>query len=166
MDGESSLTTAKTLAKRPLCNTLGTDNPSSSSSSTALLAVCPLRFDSFAPPVSMSIRLKATTNSSSVGAKPRRDSQGESVASSFATIKLRGMPIHVVTREEVVNHIVDCSAENTGGWVVTPNLDILRRHARSTSFRNLVATSTLNVPDGMPLVWACLLYTSPSPRDS
>ena len=38
--------------------------------------------------------------------------------------------------------------------MVTPNLDILRRHKRSVSFRNLVATSTLSVADGMPLIWA------------
>ena len=121
----------------------------------------PLAVRFVSTPVSMSIRLKATTNSSSASSEPLGDSQAGSVASSFATVKLRGMPIHVVTKEEVVNHIIDCSARNTGGWVVTPNLDILRRHARSTSFRNLVATSSLNVPDGMPLVWASRIKGKP-----
>jgi len=58
---------------------------------------------------------------------------------------------------------MECSADQIGGWVVTPNLDILRRHKRSASFRNLVATSTLNVADGMPLVWASQVKGQPLP---
>ena len=58
---------------------------------------------------------------------------------------------------------MDCSAEQTGGWVVTPNLDILRRYKRSVSFRNLIATSSLNVADGMPLVWASQVKGDPLP---
>jgi len=75
-------------------------------------------------------------------------------AGQFATVQLRGMQIHAITRAETTKHLVNCSRQNIGGWVVTPNLDILRRFTKSGSFRNLVATSTLNVPDGMPLVWA------------
>ena len=68
----------------------------------------------------------------------------------FETIQLRGMPIHAVTRKQTARHLINCSLKNIGGWVVTPNLDILRRYTKSPSFRNLLATSTLNVPDGMP----------------
>ena len=82
-------------------------------------------------------------------------------AGQFATVQLRGMAIHAITREQTTNHIVKCSQQNVGGWVVTPNLDILRRHAKSVSFRNLIATSTLNVPDGMPLVWASRMKGQP-----
>ena len=79
----------------------------------------------------------------------------------FTTVQLRGMPIHAITRAQTAKHLINCSLQNTGGWVVTPNLDILRRHAKSVSFRNLIATSTLNVPDGMPLVWASRLKGQP-----
>ena len=47
--------------------------------------------------------------------------------------------------------------------MLTPNLDILRRYSQSVSFRNLVATSTLNVADGMPLVWASRVKGDPLP---
>ena len=78
-------------------------------------------------------------------------------------VTIRGMPIHSISLRDTVEHIVDsCSAE-MGGWVVTPNLDILRRFKRSPSFRNLVATSTLNVADGMPLVWASQIKGQPVP---
>ncbi len=79
----------------------------------------------------------------------------------FGTIQLRGMPIHAITRRQTARHLIDCSLKNVGGWVVTPNLDILRRYTRSSSFRNLLATSTLNVPDGMPLIWASRVKGQP-----
>lgn len=79
----------------------------------------------------------------------------------FATILLRGMPIHAVTRKQTSKHLINCSLQKIGGWVVTPNLDILRRYTKSKSFRNLVATSSLNVPDGMPLVWASRIKGQP-----
>ena len=82
-------------------------------------------------------------------------------AFGFETIELRGMPIHAITRKQTARHLINCSLENIGGWVVTPNLDILRRYTRSSSFRGLVATSTLNVPDGMPLVWASRVKGQP-----
>lgn len=85
----------------------------------------------------------------------------EPIRCKFATVELRGMPIHAVTRKETVEHLIDCSLQQTGGWIVTPNLDILRRYVKSVSFRSLVASSTLNVPDGMPLVWASRMKGQP-----
>ncbi len=83
------------------------------------------------------------------------------VVSQFETVQIRGMSIHVITRKQTTRHLISCSQQEIGGWVVTPNLDILRRYTKSVSFRNLVATATLNVPDGMPLVWASQLKGQP-----
>ena len=76
-------------------------------------------------------------------------------------VRLRGMPIHNVTKSQTVNHIISSLSQGIGGWVITPNLDILRRYKNSVSFRNLVATSSLNVADGMPLIWASRLQGNP-----
>ena len=86
------------------------------------------------------------------------------MAVPFEVIQLRGMPIHVVTKKQTVRHLINCSLQDIGGWIVTPNLDILRRYTKSGSFRNLVATSTLNVADGMPLVWASRVKGQPVPE--
>ena len=86
--------------------------------------------------------------------EPHVASQFEAASATYQTVKLRGMPIQNITRAETVNHVISCATKRIGGWVVTPNLDILRRYKNSVSFRNLVATSTLNVADGMPLIWA------------
>lgn len=82
----------------------------------------------------------------------------------FKSATLRGMKIHMVSRLETVEYLMDCASDQIGGWVVTPNLDILRRYTRSISFRNLMATSTLNVADGMPLVWASRVNGQPLPE--
>ena len=85
----------------------------------------------------------------------------ESPVVEFPTVSLRGMLIHNVTRVQAVDHIISCAEKGVGGWVVTPNLDILRRHKNCPAFRNLLATSSLNVADGMPLVWASRIKGDP-----
>ncbi|MDA8563383.1 WecB/TagA/CpsF family glycosyltransferase [Mariniblastus sp.] len=92
-----------------------------------------------------------------------RHSKTHQLGHSFPSVNLRGMKIHSVSLQQTVDHLIHCSIQNEGGWIVTPNLDILRRHAKSASFRNLVATSTLNVADGMPLVWISRVLGQPVP---
>ena len=82
---------------------------------------------------------------------------------SVGNVLIRGMPIHFITLAETVKHVLDACRAGKGGWVVTPNLDILRRFKRSATFRNLVASSSLNVADGMPLVWASRIAGQPIP---
>lgn len=104
-----------------------------------------------------------TTSSDQKPLPSAAPSEGSGSALPFPTATLRGMKIHMVSRSQTVAYLMDCAADQIGGWVVTPNLDILRRYARSVSFRNLVATSTLNVADGMPLVWASRIKGQPLP---
>ena len=92
---------------------------------------------------------------------PNQMSRHSITTDKFATVQLRGMPIHAITRKQTTAHLINCSRQNIGGWVVTPNLDILRRFSKDSSFRNLIATSTLNVADGMPLVWASRVKGQP-----
>ena len=60
---------------------------------------------------------------------------------SVRNVLIRGMPIHFISLSETVEHVLNACHAGEGGWVVTPNLDILRRFKRSTTFRNLVASS-------------------------
>ncbi len=76
------------------------------------------------------------------------------------TLRLAGVPLHAVTEREVIDRIVG----GGGGWVVTPNLDIVRQVAGSDELARLVESATLSVADGMPLIWACRLKGSPLPE--
>jgi N-acetylglucosaminyldiphosphoundecaprenol N-acetyl-beta-D-mannosaminyltransferase len=71
------------------------------------------------------------------------------------------LKVHGVTADAAVAHVLDCLDRRIGGWVMTPNVDILRRWVRNQSFRATTAGVTLCVPDGMPLVWASRLCGTP-----
>ncbi len=77
---------------------------------------------------------------------------------------LSGSQLHAITQEQCVCHILDALDASRGGWVVTMNLDILRRFVQQPDCRELYSKATLFVADGMPLVWACRLQGTPLPQ--
>lgn len=77
---------------------------------------------------------------------------------------LLGIPIHALTERECIDVILSRLRLGKGGWVVTPNLDILRRCVRDQAFREMVLKADLVVPDGMPLIWASRLSRSRLPE--
>ena len=56
--------------------------------------------------------------------------------------------------EEVVDRIVGEASSGHGGWLLTPNLEILRQHNQTPGVRRYFAQADLIVADGMPIVWA------------
>jgi len=79
------------------------------------------------------------------------------------TVDLMGIEVHALTEDQVIAHIVRALDRGAGGWVVTPNLDHLRRLVHDVQFRATCAGATLLVPDGMPLLWASRLQRTPLP---
>lgn len=80
------------------------------------------------------------------------------------TIDLCGVPLHALTLAGAADHIIAALNAGRGGWVVTPNLDILRRLVKDRGFADLCARATLRLADGMPLVWASRLQRTPLPE--
>ncbi|HJK96337.1 MAG TPA: WecB/TagA/CpsF family glycosyltransferase [Polyangiaceae bacterium LLY-WYZ-14_1] len=72
-------------------------------------------------------------------------------------VDVHGMALARLTREELLDHLFGELARGRGGWVVTANLDFLRRQHRDPAARALFAAADLRVADGMPLVWASRL---------
>ncbi len=79
-------------------------------------------------------------------------------------VGLRGCGLHAISRLECVDYILDELDAGRGGWVVTPNLDHLRRFLKDESFREMVEEADLRVADGTPIVWACALQRTPIPE--
>lgn len=73
------------------------------------------------------------------------------------TVVVDGVPLDARTEQEVVDAIVGEARAGRGGWVVTVNLDILRRLRRDSTLRAMVSQATLVVADGMPVLWAARL---------
>ena len=72
-------------------------------------------------------------------------------------VALLGMPLARIDEAGCIALILNSLAAGRGGWVITANLDILRRFVLDARFRQLAQGASLTVADGMPLVWASIL---------
>lgn len=79
-------------------------------------------------------------------------------------IRLLGSPLHATTLAGAVAHIAQSAMVGVGGWVITPNLDILRRLVREREFVALSSGATLRLADGQILVWASRVRGTPLPE--
>ena len=75
-----------------------------------------------------------------------------------------GMPIDAVTDAQAIAIILGRLDEGRGGWVITPNLDHLRRYDREPDLRGMYEQADLVLADGMPLLWASRLQKTPLPQ--
>jgi len=78
-------------------------------------------------------------------------------------VELEGVRLHALDEQQCVALVLEASSAGCGGWIVTPNLDHLRRLRSDESLRACYARADLAVADGMPLVWACRLQNTPLP---
>jgi N-acetylglucosaminyldiphosphoundecaprenol N-acetyl-beta-D-mannosaminyltransferase len=99
---------------------------------------------------------------------PRSRSHGPSPAAAERTrrfgvdvIELEGLPFLDVDHAGFVELVVAESKAGRGGWVITPNTDILRQAHEDPSVHELVASADALVADGMPLIWASRLQRTP-----
>jgi N-acetylglucosaminyldiphosphoundecaprenol N-acetyl-beta-D-mannosaminyltransferase len=74
-----------------------------------------------------------------------------------------GLPLDPVTESQAVERVMDALAAGRGGWIVTPNLDHLRRASRDPELAALIRTADLSVADGAPVVWAARIAGRPVP---
>lgn len=72
--------------------------------------------------------------------------------------------IHAISEAECVEVILAELETGRGGWVMTTNVDHLWWAARDPSYAELCANATLNVADGMPLLWASRFLGTPLPE--
>lgn len=82
----------------------------------------------------------------------------------FPQLELLGMSLSVVDQGQLLDHVFSELGEKRGGWVVTANLDILRRGVLSRNAKGAYDAAELRVADGMPLVWASVLRGQPLPE--
>jgi N-acetylglucosaminyldiphosphoundecaprenol N-acetyl-beta-D-mannosaminyltransferase len=75
-----------------------------------------------------------------------------------------GVGFDPLSEPEVVDHILTAIGAGRGGWVVTPNTDIVRQATADSALHQLVSSADLVVPDGMPVVWASRLQGTPLPE--
>lgn len=79
-------------------------------------------------------------------------------------IRLCGVSVDRLTERGCVERLMGELDAGRGGWVVTPNLDHLRRARADGEFRAILGEAEVVVADGMPLIWASRLQGTPLPE--
>ncbi len=79
------------------------------------------------------------------------------------TTSIMGLPFHRLDHSALIRVFLEGVRERNGGWIVTPNLDILRQFTRSPESRRLILEASHRVADGQPIVWASRLVGRPVP---
>jgi N-acetylglucosaminyldiphosphoundecaprenol N-acetyl-beta-D-mannosaminyltransferase len=74
-----------------------------------------------------------------------------------------GLPFDRLDHPTLLRLFLDGVRERTGGWIVTPNLDILRQFTTCPDSRRLILAASHRVADGQPIVWASRLVGRPVP---
>jgi N-acetylglucosaminyldiphosphoundecaprenol N-acetyl-beta-D-mannosaminyltransferase len=73
------------------------------------------------------------------------------------TARIMGMPLHKLDEQALVDTVMASARAHEGGWIVTPNLDILRQFTGSRESQELILAASHRVADGTPIVWASRL---------
>lgn len=79
-------------------------------------------------------------------------------------IELHGLEVDAITAQQCIEHVMQEISARRGGWIITVNVDHLRRFHRDAAYRVTCRRATLRLADGMPLVWASQLQRTPLPE--
>ncbi len=83
---------------------------------------------------------------------------------AWQRIALRGVAFDALTEPQLVAHLFAAVDDRCGGWIITANLDILRRATHDADFASMMRQADVVTADGMPLVWASRLRGTPLPQ--
>jgi N-acetylglucosaminyldiphosphoundecaprenol N-acetyl-beta-D-mannosaminyltransferase len=81
-----------------------------------------------------------------------------------AQVNLMGFAVDKITARGAMDLIMAELAQGRGGWVLTPNVEILRRLHADPEYAAVCSGATLRLADGMPLIWASWLQRTPLPE--
>lgn len=79
-------------------------------------------------------------------------------------VDLLGHAFAPLTERQTIAQVIASLDHDTGGWIVTANLDHLRRLTRDRKYAATCDQASLVVADGMPLLWAAKLQGTPLPE--
>lgn len=95
--------------------------------------------------------------------EPPRSGPGQ-LEIPLTSIQLLGMSIAACSEHELLDALFVALDKQRGGWLITANLDFLRRYYKEPRMQALYSQADLRVADGMPLVWAAQLQGTPLPE--
>ncbi len=105
--------------------------------------------------------IPAQANAPSTQPKMSATSDVNSNRFGVDTVLLEGLSFLDVTEPQFVEIIIAERTQGRGGWVLTPNCDILRQAHKDPELHALFKRADALVADGMPLIWASRLQGTP-----
>jgi N-acetylglucosaminyldiphosphoundecaprenol N-acetyl-beta-D-mannosaminyltransferase len=94
---------------------------------------------------------------------PERTTASPWPPAAHETTCIMGLPFHRLDSPTLTQVFLEGVRERKGGWIVTPNLDILRQFTTAPESRRLILAASHRVADGQPIVWASRLVGRPVP---
>lgn len=91
-------------------------------------------------------------------------SNSASASPAPQAVRLLGARLDSTTEQQCIGLVLDSLDKGRGGWIVTHNLDHLRRLTLDGAFRSICEQADIRVADGMPLVWASRIQGTPLPE--
>lgn len=79
-------------------------------------------------------------------------------------VSLMGAKIHCISEQECVDYVIAETLSGCGGFVITMNLDHLRRFVQTKTYADCARQASLVTADGMPLLWASQIQKTPLPE--
>lgn len=77
------------------------------------------------------------------------------------TVEIDGFTFLDVSEQQFVDLVFAERREGRGGWVMTPNVDIMRQARADASLAKLFGRADAFVADGMPILWASRVQGTP-----
>jgi N-acetylglucosaminyldiphosphoundecaprenol N-acetyl-beta-D-mannosaminyltransferase len=84
-----------------------------------------------------------------------------SVVAPVDKVTLAGVQIDNLDERAVIDYILNEQSARRGGWMINPNVDVLRQVHGSPDLQALVERADLIIADGAPLIWASRVRKTP-----
>jgi N-acetylglucosaminyldiphosphoundecaprenol N-acetyl-beta-D-mannosaminyltransferase len=81
----------------------------------------------------------------------------------FRDVRVDGVSLASIDEATVARIVADSAARGQGGWVITPNVDMLYLRRHDPQFDAMLGEASLLVADGAPLVTASRIAGTPLP---
>ena len=101
----------------------------------------------------------STDSYPNVAASPRPGGDEQAPATGIsvephATASLMGVGFDLLTERATIDHLLTSLDAGVGGWLMNPNVDVLRQLVAQPDLGDLARRADLVIADGMPVLWA------------
>jgi N-acetylglucosaminyldiphosphoundecaprenol N-acetyl-beta-D-mannosaminyltransferase len=88
-------------------------------------------------------------------------STAPTVRDGATRVWMAGMCLDALSEQQLIDQVIASVSVGRGGWIFPSNVNCLRQVESDIDLQLLLASATLRIADGMPLLWASRLARAP-----